>query len=121
GHDPTTVAARLADELVALSGGRGSPRGIVAILYATAFAEDLQVCALVERMVNERGGRARRVPPTAPKADGDGVSVGGERISVLYRFYPLEYMEEQRNVAALARATERGTLASVSAFSAIHS
>lgn len=127
GYDPTTAATRLADKLVELSGGRGSPRGVVALVYATAYAEDLQVCALLERLVTERGGRARRMPATAPKhceasprADGDGVAFKGERIAVLYRFYPLEYMEEQRNVEALVRATERGALSSVSTFAAIH-
>lgn len=119
-HDPTTVAYRLADRLVELSGGRGSPRGIIALVCATAYAEDLQVCAIVERLVRDRGGRTARIPSTAPKADGDGVVFRGERIAVLYRFYPLEYMTGQANVAALAHATERGELASVSSFSAIH-
>lgn len=119
-HDPTTVAHRLADRLVALSGGRGSPRGAIAIVCATAYAEDLQVCAIVERLVNERGGRAMRIPVTAPKELGDGVAYRGERLSVLYRFYPLEYMAGQSNLEALARATERGQLASVSSFAAIH-
>jgi len=120
GYDPTTAATRLADRLVALSGGPGSPRGIIAIVLATGFAEDLQVCALVERLVVERGGRARRMPATALKEDGEGVAHKGERAAVLYRFYPLEYMEEQRNVEALARAAERGALSSVSSFAAIH-
>jgi hypothetical protein len=119
-RDPTTVVPRLVDRLLSLSGGRGSPRGAIGLVCATAYAEDLQVCALVERLIKERGGRALRVPATAPKESGDGVAFRGERLSVLYRFYPLEYMEEQANVPALARATERGELASVSAFSAIH-
>ena len=122
GHDPTTVVPRLVERLVALSGGRGSPRGAIGLVCATAYAEDLQVCAIVERMIKERGGRALRVPVTGPKQSEDGVGIAyrGERLSVLYRFYPLEYMEGQANVAALARATERGELASVSAFSTIH-
>jgi glutathionylspermidine synthase len=122
GRDPTSVAHRLADRLVELSGGRGSPRGAIGLVCATAYAEDLQVCAIVERLVGERGGRAMRIPVTGPKESGDGVSVAfrGERLSVLYRFYPLEYMEAQRNVPALARATASGELASVSTFAAIH-
>jgi hypothetical protein len=48
------------------------------------------------------------------------VAYRGERLAVLYRFYPVEHMEEQANVPALSRATERGELASVSAFSVIH-
>jgi glutathionylspermidine synthase len=120
GYDPTTVAFRLADRLVALSGGRGSPRGAIGIVCATAYAEDLQVCAIVERLVRERGGRTIRVPVTGPKESGTGVAYRGERLAVLYRFYPLEYMVEQANLPALARATERGELASVSTFAAIH-
>ena len=121
-RDPTTVAYRLADRLVALSGGRGSPRGTIGLLCATAYAEDLQVCAIIERLVKERGGRARRMPVTGPGAAADGVSLAfrGERIAVLYRFYPLEYMAEQRNIGALAKATAEGELACISSFAAIH-
>ena len=41
-------------------------------------------------------------------------------MAVLYRFYPLEYMQEQANIPALARATELGELTCISSFSAIH-
>jgi len=119
-RDPTTVAPRLAERLVALSGGPGSPRGVIGLVCATAYAEDLQVCAIVERLVRARGGRTMRMPATGPKESGTGVAFRGERVAVLYRFYPLEYMAEQSNVAALARATERGELACVSSFSVIH-
>jgi hypothetical protein len=119
-RDPTTVAHRLADRLVALSGGRGSPRGAIGLVCATAYAEDLQVCAIVERLVKDRGGRALRMPATGPQESGTGVAFRGERVAVLYRFYPLEYMAEQRNVAALASATERGELSCVSSFAVIH-
>lgn len=119
-RDPTTVAHRLADRLVALSGGRGSPRGVIGLVCATAYAEDLQICAIVERLVRDRGGRTMRMPTTGPQESGTGVAFRGERIAVLYRYYPLEYLAEQRNVAALARATERGELACVSSFAVIH-
>jgi hypothetical protein len=117
--DPTNVAGMLAERLVAASGGAGSPRGAIALVYATAYAEDLQVCALVERLVRERGGRAVRVAPTNLIGRDDAVYVRDERISVLYRFYPLEWMAEQRNVGALVRATSAG-LASFSSFAWIH-
>lgn len=117
--DPTTVAARLADALVARSGGPGSPRGLIALVYATAWAEDLQVCALIEKLVRDRGGRVVRIGPTAIKADGDVATLRGERVSVLYRFYPLEYMEGQRNVEALERATLASNLDAISSFSVI--
>lgn len=118
GFDPTDVAPRLADRLVALSGGEGSPRGAIALVYATAWAEDLQVVAFLERLVRERGGRAIRSPITA--LSGSPITVGGERVSVLYRFYPLEYLAEMPNVGDLARATERGELSSMSSFASIH-
>ena len=122
GENPTTVAHRLADRLVEMSGGPGSPRGAVGLVTATAYAEDLQICALLERMVKERGGRAMRIPITGPKADASGgVSFRGQRLSVLYRFYPTEYMIGQANISALAEATERGELAAMSSFSVIHS
>lgn len=118
GFDPTDVAPRLADRLVALSGGKGSPRGAIALVYATAWAEDLQVVAFLEKLVRERGGRAIRTPVTA--LSGDPITVRGERIAVLYRFYPLEYLAEMPNVGDLVRATERGELSSMSSFACIH-
>jgi hypothetical protein len=119
--DPTSVAPQLADRLVERSGGPGSPRGVIALVYATAYAEDLQVCALLERMIVERGGRTVRVPPTALRADGAGcIGVRGERVAVLYRFYPLEYMAGQPNIEALARAVESGALSAISSFAVIH-
>jgi hypothetical protein len=122
-RDPTVVAAALADRLVALSGGPGSPRGVVALVFATGYAEDLQICAFLERLVRERGGRTAKVAPTALSSElgpRNRVLLRGEPVSVLYRFYPLEYMGGQKNVAALARATEAGTLASVSTMAAIY-
>lgn len=118
GFDPTDVAPRLADRLVALSGGKGSPRGAIALVYATAWAEDLQVVAFLEKLVRERGGRAIRTPVTA--LSGDPITVRGERIAVLYRFYPLEYLAEMPNVKGLVRATEKGELSSMSSFACIH-
>ncbi len=121
GYDPTSIATRLADRLVECSGGPGSPRGLIALVYATAYAEDLQVCAFIERLVVERGGRAVRMSPTALRGTVDGgVAFKGEHVSVLYRFYPLEYMVGQRNVDALVRATAEGRLASISSFASIY-
>lgn len=118
GFDPTDVAPRLADRLVSLSGGPGSPRGTIALLYATAWAEDLQVVAFLERLVRERGGRAIRAPITA--LSGSPLAIRGERLAVLYRFYPLEYVAEMPNVGDLVRATERGELSSMSSFASIY-
>jgi len=131
--DPTNVAHRLADLLVERSGGRGSPRGVIALAYATGYAEDLQICALLERLILDRGGRAVRVAPTALRQDPNGADAVAiktsrkhartesyERVSVLYRFYPLEYMAGQKNLDAIVRAVRSGALVTVSSFASIH-
>lgn len=127
GSDPTSIATRLADRLVERSGGPGSPRGLIALVYATGYAEDLQVCALLERLVIERGGRTVRVPPTAlRRGGGEGAAAtviaraGAGPVSVLYRFYPIEYMAGQRNIDALVDATAAGALSSISSFASIY-
>lgn len=119
GFDPTCVVAALADELVALAGGQGSPRGVVAVTYATAWAEDLQVAALVVRAVEARGGRAVRVGFSQLRAKPDGVFVRGERVAVLYRYLPLEYMTGEA-MGDLADAIARGQLDVVNPASVIH-
>ena len=119
-RDPTDVAARLADHLVAASGGPGSPKGLVALAYATGYSEDLQVCALLERLVRERGGRTVRLAPTQLQACGEGIGHRGEPIAVMYRFYPLESLPGQKNLDAIVRATASGKLVSLSSFAVIH-
>ena len=119
-RDPTDVATRLADHLVAVSGGPGSPKGLVALAYATGYSEDLQVCAILEKLVRERGGRTVRLAPTQLSACGAGVGHRGEPIAVMYRFYPLESLPGQKNLDAIVRATAFGALASLSSFAVIH-
>ncbi len=113
--DLTTVVDVLAQRLVAASGGKGSPRGIVAIVFATAYAEDLQVCALVERAVVLAGGRARRTPPTALSESDGSCMLGGDVVSVLYRYYPSEHFADlpiARAIADLVRAHALTTMSS---------
>jgi hypothetical protein len=120
-YDPTNVTPRLVDRLIELSGGSGSPRGVIGLVFATAYADDLQICALLQRMIKDRGGRAVRLSPTAVVEDARGDLVyRGDKIAVLYRFYPTEYMEAQKNIEAIARATERGELASMSSFAQMY-
>lgn len=118
GIEPPNPAALLADRLVGLS--RGAP---VALMYATGYAEDLQVCALLERLIRERGGEAIRISPAMLAAcgpHGEDVGVRGRPVHALYRFYPLEYMAGQKNLDAIARATASGSLTSVSSFASIY-
>jgi hypothetical protein len=89
-------------------------------MFATAYAEDLQVCAFVQRALEREGLRAHLTSPTAPRARGDDLVVtsNGRDVPVraLYRFFPTEYMEGQRNLDAIVSAVERGRLRGVSSF-----
>lgn len=96
----------------------GSP-GCVALLHATAYAEDLQVCAFIARALAARGTRTVLAPPTAPRASGDGIAIGDTPVDVLYRYFPSETMDGQPNVAPIASAIERGRLRTVSSFAQI--
>lgn len=117
--DITPVLGALAARLVAASGGPGSPRGLVALVFATAYAEDLAICALVERAVTAAGGRARRAGPTALRVDDARCTLDGEPVSVLYRFYPSEHLAELSIAGPLAEAIAAGHLATLSSFAAM--
>jgi hypothetical protein len=111
GRDPTTVVAALARRLCELS--RGEP---VALLYATAYAEDLQVCALLARQIRAEGTAAILCPPTAPRWDGSRLRVRGAAVGALYRFFPTEYMEGQANVDGIVAAVRAGAVRTLSGF-----
>jgi hypothetical protein len=114
GHNPTVVTSALARRLAALAEG-----GAVGLVYATAYAEDLQVCAIVQRALREVGVRAVLGPPTAPQTLRGELSIGGVPIRALYRFFPTEYMTGQKNVDAIARAVEGGRVRTLSSFAHI--
>lgn len=115
-HDPTTVLEDLADRLVRESGGPGSPLGDIAIVFCTAYAEDLQVCAIVERAVRRKGGRTSRMPVTALYSVADSLFARGRRVSVIYRYLPTEYLEGAKNAPAIARAVRAGKVRVVASF-----
>ena len=117
GFSPSRVLAamtgRMAEHVAALGGER------VALLFATAYAEDLQVAALVARALRARGLETILTTPTAPKLVGGRACVRGAPVSLLYRFFPTEGMSSQANVPGLAAAVSAGTLRSFSAFSEV--
>lgn len=124
-HDPTIMMDALVDELLTLAGGPGCPRGAIVLTYATAYAEDLQVCAFLERALRARQARVVRAPITAlkPRAGDDGsrgLQLRGVDVAVLYRYFPLEYMEGLRTVPAFVSAVRAGTLRTLSSFSHIY-
>jgi len=119
-HDPTHVVSALAARLARLA-REGAGRPAVGIVYATAYAEDLQVCAIVRRELRRLGVEAVLAPPTAPTATASGgLSVRGVEISALYRYFPAEYMEGQENVGAIARAVAAGRVRTLSSFAHVY-
>jgi hypothetical protein len=120
GLNPTSVLIDLTARLAALADRPGPGRGSVALLYATAYAEDLQVCALIERALRERGVHCLRCPATAPRWKGDAVYVGETPVAVLYHFFPTEYMDGQRNLPGLLTAITEGKVRTLSSFAHIY-
>jgi len=116
GHNPTVVTSALAERLAKLAEG-----GAVGLIYATAYAEDLQVCAIVQRTLADMGVRAVLAPPTAPRLARGELCVGGEPVRVLYRYFPTEYMRGQKNVESIASAVSRGKVRSLTSFAHIYS
>jgi hypothetical protein len=111
GTNPTRTVPELVAKLRDLA--RGGP---VALVHATAYAEDLQVCALVARELKRRGTRAILASPVALEARGDDLYVGRERVHALYRYFPIEWMTGQRNLSTIARAVASGRVRTLSSF-----
>ena len=111
GHDPTHVVPELVGRLRTLADG-----GAVGLLHATAYAEDLQVCALLARELERAGTRAILAPPTGVRLRGGDLLIGAEPVRALYRFFPTEWMAGQRSVEAIARAVEACNVRTISSF-----
>jgi glutathionylspermidine synthase len=120
GRNPTLMLENLTARLSALANPRDREPGAVGLVFATAYAEDLQVCAIVQRMLERAGTRALLVPPTAPRYDSGELRVGAEPVRVLYRYFPAEYMEGQRNLDGIVRAIRDRRVRTLSSFSHIY-
>ncbi len=120
GHDPTRVVPALARRLANLARLQGDGAA-VGMIYATAYAEDLQVCAIVRRELQKLGVTVILAPPTAPILDASGaLSIRGVKIGALYRYFPAEYMEGQGNVSAIAQAIASGRVRTLSSFAHVY-
>ena len=109
--NPTVVVERLVERLAQLADG-----GTVALVFATAYAEDLQICALLQRQLRARGVDAILTNPTAPRLRNGELWAQGRALKVLYRYFPAEYMEGQRNLGDIERAIRFGTVRTISSF-----
>ncbi len=120
GHDPTHVVPALARRLADLARLQGD-RAAVGMIYATAYAEDLQVCAIIRRELRRLGVETILAPPTAPVLAPDGsLTIRGVQIGALYRYFPAEYMEGQENVSAIAHAIASRRVRTLSSFAQVY-
>jgi hypothetical protein len=115
GFSPTRVVAAMGARIAELAATNGGDT--VGLMFATAYAEDLQVAALVGRELRRRGLRTILTPPTAPKKDGRRLCVRGQPLAVLYRFFPTEGLTLQPNMPALTEIVGAGGVRSFSSFS----
>lgn len=116
GINPTRLVADLVRTLIDMAGDRGA----IALVYATAYAEDLQVCALLQRELRRQGAHAILAAPTALRRRGDRLFIGNDPVAVLYRYFPTEFMEGQRNLDDIVAAVRAKTLRCLSSFGAIY-
>jgi glutathionylspermidine synthase len=120
GSDPTTLLDDLAARIAELARPDRGASGIVALVYATAYAEDLQVCAIVQRALDRRGVPARLVSPMALRFESGELRAGPDLVRVLYRYFPTEYMVGQPNVDGICRAIREGRVRTVSSFAHVY-
>ncbi len=120
GLNPTRLLDALVARLIELAQRPGPGCGTIGLIYATAYAEDLQVCALVRQALLARGVKAVLASPTAPKVVNGVTYLGEQPVAVLYRYFPTEYMEGQRNLEALCTALRGGALRTLSSFAHIY-
>lgn len=85
---------------------RALPGQRVGFVYATAYAEDLQVVRLLADLVEAEGREVVLASPAHLDADG---TLAGERVDSLYRFFPSEWFPLLPNVDAWEAAVRRGT------------
>jgi glutathionylspermidine synthase len=115
GANPTRVVEAFAARIAGLS-QRGIDPGAVGLLFATAYAEDLQVCAILQRAIQQWNVPALLAPPTAPRLKNGRLYVGATPVTVLYRYFPAEYMEGQKNLGDIAAAVRSGAVQTMSSF-----
>lgn len=71
----------------------------IGLSFATAFSEDLQHCAVLEKWLRERGHHTLLSGPDQLRRRWRGVSLAKARIDGMFRFYPGEWLGLLDNVA----------------------
>ncbi|HLY12034.1 MAG TPA: glutathionylspermidine synthase family protein [Planctomycetota bacterium] len=113
GGDPSRfrVVDLLVDSLC-----RDTVRPAVAICYASGFAEDLEQCQFLRREWGRVGIRAVLCNPENLVWNGRDLRAFGEKIDLVYRFFPVEWMTEIDNLDALLSASRSGRLPMINGF-----
>ncbi len=112
--NPTDVVPETVRTLRAMAGDAA-----VGLLLLTAYAEDLQVCAVLARALRDAGVKTVRVSPAGLTRRGGALWAGDTRVGALYRFFPTEYMEGLPSVPAIAEAVASGEVRTLSSFAAM--
>ncbi len=120
GSNPTTMLEDLAGHLAALARAPDGTQGEVGMIFATAWSEDLQICALLKRTLAKMGVKATFAPPTGPRLVDGALTLGATPVRALYRYFPTEYMEGQENLDDLVAAVERGLVRTVPSFAQMY-
>lgn len=88
-----------------------APYPRVALLYATAYSEDLQHMLILERWLREAGHEVVLASPAhlklRPGLRGRGPAFLGQRVDGAFRFYPGEWMPRLPNFSTWSRAQDR--------------
>jgi len=106
-------------ELLTESLCRETVRPTVAVCYASGYAEDLEQCQFLRREWNRVGIRAILCNPENLVWNGRDLRAFGERIDIVYRFFPVEWLAEVQNFAELLSAARSGGLPMINGFTAM--
>lgn len=98
---------------------RDTVRPTVAVCYASGYAEDLEQCQFLRREWNRVGIRAILCNPENLVWNGRDLRAFGEKIDVVYRFFPGEWLAGVGNFDALLGAAASGGLPMINGFTSI--
>jgi hypothetical protein len=106
-------------ELLVESLCRVTVRPTVAICYASGYAEDLEQCQFLRREWGRVGIRSVLCNPENLVWNGRDLRAFGERVDVVYRFFPVEWMTDVGTIDALLCASRSGRLPMINGFSSL--
>lgn len=98
---------------------RDTVRPTVAVCYASGYAEDLEQCQFLRREWGRVGLRALLCNPENLVWNGRDLRVFGERVDIVYRFFPVEWLSQVDNLDDLLSASLCGALPMINGFSSV--